>query len=169
MKRSVLWFWGLAMLVPVTGAEFLGSLTEQERASIGVEKLTDAEKAQLESLVQRFRQNVAAESPRTLASEKEKAKEASPPARKVRLRLGTEIEYESETTQVVGRFSGWERGTLFVLANGQRWRVIDREGYSTRPREGIEAVLKPGVLGAVFLEFPELGRRVKVELVAGEK
>ncbi|MCE3262910.1 MAG: hypothetical protein K0R43_1989 [Pseudoduganella sp.] len=53
---------------------------------------------------------------------------------------------------IVGRFEGWDRGTLIKLANGQVWRVEDDSSevvYLDSPK----ATLRVGALGAVYIDI----------------
>lgn len=53
---------------------------------------------------------------------------------------------------IVGKFEGWDRGTLIKLSNGQVWRVEDDSSevvYLDSPK----ATLRLGALGAVYIEI----------------
>jgi hypothetical protein len=52
----------------------------------------------------------------------------------------------------VGKFEGWDRGTLIKLANGQVWRVEDDSSeivYLDSPK----ATLRRGALGSVYIDI----------------
>jgi hypothetical protein len=56
---------------------------------------------------------------------------------------------------------------VFVLANGQRWRVVS-DTYVTRPRPEVRKVwIEPGMLGSFYLRFEGVGVQPKVSLVRG--
>ncbi len=82
---------------------------------------------------------------------------------KVVLKPGTEIEYTTLDAELIGRYHGWEKGTIFTLTNGQRWLVVDDDRYwapgSDKP---VHVHIVPGILGSFFMEIEKGGRpRVK--------
>jgi hypothetical protein len=86
---------------------------------------------------------------------------------KVILPAGTEVEYEKAETEIVGVFAGFTPGTVIVLANGQRWRVVSGS-YVTAPMPEVRKVwIEPGVLGSFFLRFEGVGVQPKVSAVRG--
>ena len=86
---------------------------------------------------------------------------------RVILPAGTKVEYEKVETEIVGVFAGYTPGTVFVLANGQRWRVVS-ETYVTRPMPEVRKVwIEPGMLGSFFLRFEGVGVQPKVSAVRG--
>lgn len=88
---------------------------------------------------------------------------------KVILTPGTEIEYETVETRLLGTFKGWGVGTTFTLENGQRWQVTGGE-YVTPPEEGPKKVrIIPGTLGSFFLEIEGVRQKPKVKFVGGAK
>lgn len=166
----------LAILVAASslfGADFSKTLTPEEFAAAGLSKLTDAERAQLDALIQR-QQSAEANRVRveTTAHVKAEASAAAPAANssllhrmKVVLTPGADIAYEKVETELVGAFKGYEPGTILTLANGQQWKVVDGTWFPTRkidrPRK---VVIAPGVLGSFFLEIED-GGRPKVKIV----
>jgi hypothetical protein len=59
---------------------------------------------------------------------------------------------EPIVSRVHGTVASWEPGTVFVLENGQQWKVL--KGYATlsKPRESPQIRVVPGVAGRWFLE-----------------
>jgi hypothetical protein len=82
---------------------------------------------------------------------------------KVVLKPGTEIEYTTLDAMMVPPFTGWEKGTIFTLTNGQRWVVSDEGNYwSPRKNQPVHVRIEPGALGSFFMEIEKGGRpRVK--------
>ena len=65
-------------------------------------------------------------------------------------------------------FAGFTPGTVIVLANGQRWRVVSGS-YVTAPMPKVRKVwIEPGVLGSFFLRFEGVGVQPKVSPVHGQ-
>ncbi len=57
--------------------------------------------------------------------------------------------------KVEGSVDGWEPGTVFVLANGQQWKVLKGSIKLRRPLQDPEIVLVPGLAGRWFLQLDE--------------
>jgi len=86
---------------------------------------------------------------------------------KVLLVPGTQIEYAVIKTTITGKFEGWEGHTMFHLANGQRWQVVNsNENYFTPPKENVEVEISPATLGGFWMNFPALKTRVRVRLLS---
>lgn len=94
---------------------------------------------------------------------------ASTPSRKeslldrIRLKPGTQVDYDTLESELTGDFAGWRVGTIFTLANGQRWRVIQGDYKSPRDPTRRRAWIKPGLLGTFFIEIEGIRGRAKVE------
>lgn len=164
---------------------FSQSLTPAERAEAGLTQLTPEQLARLDALVAKHQQGVVTSAVSTARAEtktavraeverevKAQAKPASPSllARaKVIITPGTEIEYETIETELVGVFEGFEPGAVFKLANGQRWQVLSGT-YAVGPTPSVKRVwVEPGVLGAFFLRFDGIAARPKVKLLGQTK
>ena len=85
---------------------------------------------------------------------------------KVLLVPGTKIEYAEIRSTIEGTFEGWDGKTIFHLANGQRWKVVNSgDRYFVPPQQNVEAVISPAVLGGYWMSFPSLDARVRVKLL----
>lgn len=82
---------------------------------------------------------------------------------KVVLKPGTEIDYTTLDAMLEPPFTGWEKGTIFTLTNGQRWIVTDDGNYwSPKKNQPVHVRVEPGALGSFFMEIDKGGRpRVK--------
>lgn len=171
--------------------DFSQSLTPTEFKAAGLEKLTPEELAKLDALVRgqhlvelaRAREEttakvreetaakVRAETTAQVKAELAAAKPAQSESLLHRMRVvltpGTEIGYETIETQLVGKYRGFETGTVFTLANGQRWRVVEGSYWSSPRDEDKPRKVKivPGMLGSFFIEI-EGGGRAKVKIVS---
>ncbi|HEV8694954.1 MAG TPA: hypothetical protein VGQ93_12345 [Lysobacter sp.] len=67
-----------------------------------------------------------------------------------------------------GEFRGWKNGTVFELANGQRWRVLDNEFYTTKMLTNPTVTVKPGLFGSWYMQVEGVGVQVKVKRVDSE-
>lgn len=178
---------------PSQATRFSTALTPAEFAGAGLTKLSPAELEELNRLIRahesgeltRAREaarKAEADAARALheahvAAEKQAARAATePPAaagsapalkesllNRIRLKPGTQIDYDTLESELVGDFSGWRAGTVFTLANGQRWRVIQGDYESPRDSTRRRAWIKPGLLGTFFIEIEGIKGRAKVE------
>lgn len=57
--------------------------------------------------------------------------------------------------RVSGRVSEWEPGTVFVLDNGQQWKVLKGSLKLRKPLDAPEITVFPGVAGRWFLRVEE--------------
>lgn len=51
------------------------------------------------------------------------------------------------TSRIAGEFSGWEKGTVLTLANGQKWEVRDDDSLVTSHEKSPEVTVDKGMLG----------------------
>ncbi|MGO4550670.1 hypothetical protein AB4059_06165 [Lysobacter sp. 2RAF19] len=58
-------------------------------------------------------------------------------------------------TRVVGTLAGWEPGTEFTFANGQRWKVLKGHYTLHKPLENPEVKIVPGAAGRWFFRIDD--------------
>lgn len=58
-------------------------------------------------------------------------------------------------SRIPGQVAGWGPGTVFVLENGQRWKVLKGEMKLRAPFESPEVSVIPGIAGRWFLQLDE--------------
>ena len=58
-------------------------------------------------------------------------------------------------SRLVGSVQGWEPGTVFVLENGQQWKVLKGSMHLSKPLQNPAIRVVPGVAGRWFLEVQE--------------
>ena len=51
------------------------------------------------------------------------------------------------TSRLVGNFTGWEKGTVLTLENGQRWEIRDDEPFITSREPAPEVTVEKALLG----------------------
>ncbi len=147
----------------------------EDFATAGLSKLTPAELEKLDALVRQFSAVKMTETtvakrvddPLAPARPEKAGKEATGllARAKVILAPGTEVEYSTVESRLVGEFQGWDARTTFVLENGQRWRVVGGDSYVGPPRPSPVVKITPGVLGTFWMSFEGVNRKVKVTLV----
>lgn len=177
---------------------FSEAVRPEEFAAAGLAKLSAEERARLDALVAAYKSGAlavaraevaAAAAARVVAEKKAANAEAEVVATKaaaaavkpkpagesflarakVLLTPGTEVEYETVQTKLLGEFRGWQTGTVFNLENGQRWRV-EGGSYTTPPEAGpLKVRIVPGLMGSFFLEIEGVRQRPKIKFVGGGK
>jgi len=91
-----------------------------------------------------------------------KAPAAPPSAQSAEAPRAAEAVIDSVTSQIDGIVEGWGPGTVFTLANGQRWQVSDgsrAEIYLKSPKVKI----KHAVLGGYVIEIEGTNKTAKVK------
>lgn len=68
---------------------------------------------------------------------------------------------------IKGEFRGFSGGNVIVLDNGQRWRVIDGSLFIGKPVTSPKVTIKPGMMGAWYLEVDGQIPKAKVKRVDG--
>jgi hypothetical protein len=58
-------------------------------------------------------------------------------------------------SRLKGDVAGWEPGTVFVLENGQQWKVLKGHMKLRAPMRSPEIVVVPGIAGRWFLQVDE--------------
>jgi hypothetical protein len=190
---------GAGMWVVTARAQekFSQAVRPEEFAAAGLSKLSPEERARLDTLVEAYKSGAlaaaraevaTAAAARATAEQKAAKAEAEVVATKaaaaakpkptgesflakakVLLTPGTEVEYETVQTKLLGEFRGWQTGTVFNLENGQRWRV-ESGSYITSPEAGPRKVrIVPGLMGSFFLEIEGVRQRPKIKFVGGGK
>ena len=179
--------------LPAAEEKFSRSILPGDFSAAGLAKLTPEEIAQLDRLVgdfksgalERARREAAAAETRAAQAEAKALAAANAAARdkaddrssggsllskaKVLLTPGTEIEYTTIESRLVGEFRGWQGRTIFTLENGQRWQA-EGSGTYVQPRPIANPAVKitPGMLGTFWLTVEGVKARVKVALVGGK-
>lgn len=122
-------------------------LTAEQMQATGLNQLDAEQLALLNRLLSAEQTAVASE---TRAAERERKKsEAAVPV----------------TSTLKGDFRGWQNGTVFELANGQRWRVTDGAFSSSRPLSNPRVTVKPGFLGSWYMLVEGTSVQAKVKRV----
>jgi len=166
---------------------FSRAISPADFESVGLNQLSPAQLKHLDELINAFK-NPDVAAARRVAEEAvaaQKAAEAEVKAAKaevaeskksnqgflakakVLLVPGTKIEYAVIKSTVAGKFEGWGGQTVFALANGQRWQVINRDDhYFTPPMDDVEVEVSAASFGGYWMDFPALNVRVRVKLLS---
>lgn len=120
-------------------------LTPEQMRETGLDTLTPEQLALLNRLLREDTERTV-----EAARAEAKAEERAPgPARLAGLDDGP------ITSRVEGRVGGWAPGHVFMLANGQQWKVLKGEVKLRVPLESPEVIVVPGVAGRWFLQVVE--------------
>jgi hypothetical protein len=58
-------------------------------------------------------------------------------------------------SHLIGTLAGWEPGTVFALANGQKWKVLKGHYQLRAPVQSPEVDIVPGLAGRWFFKLDE--------------
>lgn len=146
---------------PATG--FLGSLSPEERARLGLAGLTPTQAARLEAAVEAYasRRGVPAteaERPGSTSGKPAGGVALPPRIAAPAMAPGAEAQRQEEAAgafraRIAGQFRGWSGGTYFPLTNGQVWRQVGTEALELPPREEAEVEIFPSRSGYWRLRF----------------
>ncbi len=121
---------------------FSSTLGPAERAAVGLDKLTPAERAALDAAVESYRRAgetaAAQRAAQQAVADYRRREEPKQVARAVAQdrREQADRQVERIEANIVGPFSGWDGRTVFALDNGQVWRQVDPDVYYTSPARG---------------------------------
>ena len=168
----------LAVAVKARAEEsFTKGLSPDDFQAAGLSKLTPDELARLDLLVRGKQAGAVAKATEetkkavTLtvreeeraAAKKEAAKASFIDKFKVVLKPGTEVDYTPLDATLPAGYSGWEKGTVLTLTNGQQWTCVQDGGdYETPTGKPVNVRIVPGSMGSFFMEI-EHGGRVRVK------
>jgi hypothetical protein len=141
---------------------FWAQLTPEERAAAGLAQLTPEQQAALDGLAVRFAREGARR-----AREEARTEAAAQAREEARARIGlTPPENEQIIrSRIKGQFKGWSRHQLFLLENGQRWKVVDNESRWFPTMTDPEVQIEPGILGSWKMRLVSEGLWVRVRRV----
>jgi hypothetical protein len=167
---------GLAQL-GAAEKNFTATLTPDELAAAGLGSLTPEQVARLNALVENYKNGaVAAAAPASPArpvSPAARAAKASAPKPAPSGGLVAQIKGWAKRSAdepppvvestIAGKFRGWEPKQVFVLANGEHWRLANSESYYTPAIENPRVFIVPASTGGYWMQFPDLKIQVRVQ------
>ena len=128
---------------PAPRADIEQQLTAEEMHEAGLDTLTPAQLAALNRLL---REKAA---PANAAANVSTAGTSAAP------RSYVGLDDQPIRSKVKGTVSGWEPGTVFVLENGQQWKVLKGQMKLRKPLEHPAIMVIPGFAGRWFLQVDE--------------
>lgn len=180
MKKYLL---GLSLLTATArvwagDTEFSRTLSPEDLKATGLDRLTLGQRQRLDEMIAAYKQDAvaavrqsaagahAAEAGKVEAGESRAGGKGFFAKARLMVVPGTQIEYAEIKTTIPGKFDGWEAGTVFRLANGQRWQVANgNERYYTPVQHDMEVEIRPSAFGGFWMYFPAIRSRVRVKLL----
>jgi hypothetical protein len=156
------------------------SMTTEEFKAAGLDKLSTEELARLNIWLQSRGQTGTAAAGEAVAAEPVTAPTpastpatapGAPPILARYRKNNTEAKAVAPETvdlvesRIVGFFEGWRRGTVFLLENGQHWRVSEDHRFETSSEEGPPVTIKAALMGSWLMRVGEYNRRVRVQRI----
>lgn len=127
------------------------TMTAEDYAASGLDKLTDEERANLSEWVQRYRDGALNAPPS--------------PQQKAEQRVEEEKEFVGIVANVIPKFTGWNGRTYFQLDNGQIWQQrIDGDNMRYSGDDYRVTITKTWI-GKYSMKHMETGRSVPVTRV----
>jgi hypothetical protein len=123
-------------------------LTPEQLHATGLDTLSPAQLA----LLNRLLRADAATAPASSTMTAESATTA-PTAQPAPMHIG--LEEGPVHSRLVGTLDGWAPGTVFVLANGQKWKVLKGSYHLRAPVQSPEVDIVPGIAGRWFFKLDE--------------
>jgi len=127
-------------------------MTGQEFTATGLHKLSAEELAALNQWIE-ARSLAESDEPRGMRDRPGELPEIDRMAR------------ETFQTRIVGRFSGWEGGTEFVLENGMIWIQTEDRTFYMPETENPVVTIRPGALGTWFLSVDGYNQSTRVKRI----
>lgn len=150
------------------------TMTEDEFRAAGLNKLTAEELAALNAWLSRASVKPAtAQEPSesAVATSAASVAPAAPvadagPALAPRYRQSSSSNEPNRVqSHIAGVFSGWKKGTVFKLENGQHWQVTDASSYSSSAKTNPEVEIKQAMFGSWLMKVGGGNRTARVERI----
>jgi len=147
-------------------AEGFSSLEEQmngkEYTAAGLDKLTPQELAALNEWI-RGRSLATLDAPKAGTA-------AAAAASSTEDKRGLKDDDDDEdrttiTSNLVGKFNGWDGQTTFKLANGMIWSQKDKDKFYTKEIENPVVIIEPGMFGTWKLHIEGFNSQCRVERI----
>jgi hypothetical protein len=163
MNKYLIAFISLLVSISIFAAEGFSSLEEQmtgkEFSAAGLDKLSQSELDSLNAWIR-------ARSLATLATRKSTPADSDNPGDDDQ---GEESEEEQERTTITsnldGKFVGWDGQTTFKLKNGQVWVQSDKDKFYTKEIKNPAVVIEPGMFGTWRLSIEGFDEDCRVKRI----
>ncbi len=136
-------------------ADFLGQLSAEERARLGLATLTAAQQEALNAAVERYRTEGASVAAAAAVQDYRTREEPAVVAQAVQEARSKPAAVEPIRSRLKGRFRGWSGSTVFELENGQIWKQLGSDHYRAAPLDQPEVEIRPSGNGYHRLYLPD--------------
>ncbi len=156
LKISLLLAVGLTVFATARAAEFSSleeRMSEQEFREAGLDKLSADELARLNDWL---RARMTA--PQTAQADRTGFKPTGG-------LLGDNGDARVITSRVKGEFTGWNRGTVLELENGQAWEITDSNSFSVPAMQSPGVTIEPAMLGSWLIKVQGFNRSARATRV----
>jgi hypothetical protein len=169
MNKFLIAFISLLLSIPIFAAEGFSSLEEQmtgkEFSAAGLDKLSQSELDSLNAWIHAHSLATLATRKGTTADsgdsgDSSDSSDGDP---------GEESEEEQErttiTSNLAGRFSGWDGQTTFKLKNGQVWVQSDKDKFYTKEILNPVVIIEPAMFGTWRLSIEGFDENCRVKRI----
>lgn len=152
----------LSVVLTVTGyaQDFTRDLTSDEMLATGIARLSPGELDALKAVVERYKKSGLS---KATPAETKTDKERNWVSALITSQKAVHDAPEMMEGRLVGAVATFEGRRKFVLENGQEWQMIENGSYAGPTYQNPKVVLRPGMMGVVWLTIPEASLRVKVK------
>lgn len=160
LLRPALLALSVLLALPLAAQEAAGiqsRMSAEERRATGIDKLTEAELAQLNAWLRRHAPDAEA-----LETAREEGRQEVVRKNRGFLDFGSSEPIES---RLAGSFRGFGRHQEYVLENGQVWQQVDDATLYGVRGDNLPVTLRPGALGAWWMRVGNHATQAKVKRV----
>ena len=163
MNKYLIAFISLLVSISIFAAEGFSSLEEQmtgkEFSAAGLDKLSQSELDSLNAWIH-------ARSLATLATRKSTPADSDNPGDDDQVEESEEEQERTTiTSNLVGKFSGWDGQTTFKLKNGLVWVLSDKDKFYTKEIKNPAVVIEPGMFGTWRLSIEGFDEDCRVKRI----
>jgi hypothetical protein len=165
MNKFFIALLSLLVTLPIYAADGFSSVEEQmngkEFTAAGLDKLSQSELDALNAWI-RSRSVATLDAPKGGAA----AIAADPVEDKRGLKADDDDkERTTITSNLVGKFKGWDGQSTFKLANGMVWVQADKDKFYTKEIENPVVIIEPGMFGTWHLKIEGFNSECKVKRI----
>ncbi len=82
---------------------------------------------------------------------------------------GTEVEYATTESRLIGDFTGWDGRSIFTLENGQHWQLANAGSNITPLISSPKVTIVPLSFGGFWMTIERVNQRMRVVPLGGGK
>jgi hypothetical protein len=164
MNKFLIALLSLLVASPIYAAEGFSSVEEQmsgkEFTAAGLDKLSQPELDALNAWI-RSRSVATLDAPKGGVA----AVAADSPEDRRGMKSDEDEDKSTITSNLVGKFKGWDGQTTFKLENGMVWVQADKDKFYTKEIENPEVTIESGMFGTWRLHIEGFGSECRVKRI----